>query len=144
MTIDQAADIELVLGIEAAMVLRDILTQQPVGADHRLLAAHRWFGGVVDHQQMIADLVERILVALRQQGRGVGDRAAVLVEYAVTQFLRALDVAFFLRQPHFERAEPAQRGREGRESPDRLDNAKCCGPDIVRPQHLHQALRRSR
>ena len=93
------------------MVFRHVLAQQAIGADHRLLAADRRFGGVIDHQQMIANLVERILVAARQQGGGVGDGGAVLVEHAVTQFLRALHVALFLRQPHLERAEPPERGR---------------------------------
>jgi hypothetical protein len=81
-------------------------------ADHRLLSADRRFCGVIDHHEMIADLVEGILVAARQQRRGVGNRGAIPVEYAITQFLGALDVALCLRQPHFERAQSPQRGRK--------------------------------
>ena len=66
MTLDQAGDIEFVLGVEAAIAFSDVLPQQAVGPDHRQLAADRGLGGVVDHQQMIADSVERILVAAGQ------------------------------------------------------------------------------
>jgi hypothetical protein len=103
MTIDQPGDIELVPGIEAAMVFRHVLAQQAVGADHRQFSAHRRFGSVIDDQEMIADLVERILVAPRQQRRGIRNRGAVLVEHAIAQFLRALQVAFSVGKPHFER-----------------------------------------
>ena len=68
---------------------------------------------------MVANPVERVLVAPRQHGRGVGDGGAVLVEHAITQFLGALDVALFLRKPHFKRADPPKRGRKLRET-DRL------------------------
>ena len=156
MPLDQAGDIELVLAVEAVIAFRHVLPQQAVGADHRQLAADRGFGGMVDHQQMVADLVERILVAARQQGGGVGDRGAVLVEHPVAQLLRALHLALALGEPHFERSEPAERpGRAGKA--DRLDDTGCgerrlepgdrrlrCGPHLLRPQHLNQALRRSR
>ncbi len=112
MTLDQTGDIELVLGVEAAMAFRHVLAQQAIGADHRMLSADRRFCGVIDHHEMIADLVERILVAARQQRCGVGNGRAILVEHPITQFLGALHVPLFLRQPHFERAQPPQRGRK--------------------------------
>ena len=106
------------------MVFRHVLAQQAVSADHRLLAADRRFGGMIDHQQMIANLVERILVAARQHRRGIRNGGAVLVEHAITQLLGALHVAFLLRKPHLESAEPAKRGRETRKSSDRPDDAR--------------------
>src|SRR6202043_2637965 len=97
---------------------------------------------------MVADPVERILVAARQQRRGVGNGGAVLVEYAITQFLGALDVALALGEPHLERAQPPKRGGEIRQT-DRLDDAgggrvrleprsvrPPCGPDLLRPRPL--------
>ena len=58
----QATDVELAVGVEAAVTVGDVLAQQAIGADRRLLAAHGGSGGVVDHQQMVADLVEGVLV----------------------------------------------------------------------------------
>jgi hypothetical protein len=70
--------------------------------------------------------------------------------------MAALHVALFLRQPDLERAQPSQRGGEIRKTLERLDAERGrrwlepghrrlrCGPDILRPQHRHQALRRSR
>src|SRR5258706_5185847 len=136
MTIGQARYIELVLGVEAAMVLRHILAQQAIGADHGLLSAHRWFGGVVDHHEMVADLVERVLVAARQQRRGIRNGGAVLVEHAVTQFLGALHIALALGKPYLERAEPPKPGREIRQT-DRPYDAGWGGP---RPSPSHRRL----
>ena len=105
---------------------------------------------------MIANLVERILVAARQQGRGVGDGGAVLVEHPIAQFLRALHLALFGGKPYLERAEPAKGSGKIREALDilyarrgrqRLEPGHRRlrrGPDVLRPQHLNQPLRRSR
>src|SRR6202035_6170001 len=87
---------------------------------------------------MVADLVERILVAARQQRRGVGNGGAVLVEYAITQFLGALDVALALGEPHLERAQPPKRGGEIRQT-DRLDDA---GGGRLRLEPGYRRLRR--
>jgi hypothetical protein len=112
---------------------------------------------VIDHQKMIANFVECILVAARQQGGGVGDRGSVPVEHAITQLLGTLHVALSVGKPHLESTQPPKRGGQIRKISDRLDDARrgglrlepgyrrlCCGPDILRPQHLDQALRRSR
>ncbi len=106
------------------MVFRHILAQQAVSADHRLLAADRWLGRVIDYQEMIANLVERILVAARQHRRGIRNGGAVLVEHAITQLLGALHVAFLLRKPHLESAEPPKRGRDTRKTSERPDDAR--------------------
>src|ERR1700737_3460318 len=121
------------------MVFRPVLAQQAVSADHRLLSADRWRGGVIDYQEMVANLVERILVAARQQRRGIGNGGTVLVDNAITQSLGALDVALFLRKPHLESAELPERGGKIRKTSDRPDDARW-----DRPQHLNQTLRRSR
>src|SRR5437762_3975845 len=66
MALDQAADVELALGVEAAVAVGGVLAEQAVGADYRGLALERagavarQFRGVVDDQQVIADIVERI------------------------------------------------------------------------------------
>ena len=154
MTIDQAGYVELVLAVESVMPFRHVLAQQAVGADHRLPAADRGPGGVIDHHQVVADLVEGILVAARQQRGGVGDRGAVLVEHAIAQLLGALHLALALGQPHLQRADPPQRGGRVRQ-PDRRAGAgqrrlepghrRLRGAaDILRPQHPDQALGRSR
>ncbi len=99
------------------MAVGGVLAEQPIGADHgrlsleRARAFERLFGSVIDDEQMVANLVERILVAARQHGPRVGDCGAVPVEHVVAQPLGPLDVLLGAREANLERAEASQRGR---------------------------------
>jgi hypothetical protein len=111
MPFDELGDGEFVVGVEAAMALGHILPQEAISADHRQFAAQRRLAGMIDDQQMVADGVEAVLVALRQHGSGVRDRRTVLVEHLVAQLLRALDVALLAREANLERADATERRR---------------------------------
>ena len=106
---DQPADVEFARRVEAAIFLRQRLAQQPIGADHRrpvgVLAVA---GGMIEHQQVVADRVIGIDVAAREQPARIGDGGTLLVENAIAQFLRLAHLGGGLRQPHFERAEAAE------------------------------------
>ena len=103
----QRRDVVLAGAVEAAAAFRNVLTQQPVGADDDRLAGGA-AGGVIDDDQMIADRVEHIDVALREHFAGVRHGAHFFVEHAIAKFLRAAHVGGGARQPNLERAEPPQ------------------------------------
>jgi hypothetical protein len=64
---------------------------------------------MVDHQQMVAKLVERVDVALRKSCRDTGRRASLLEEHAIAQPLCPADFCRVMRQPHLKCAEPPLR-----------------------------------
>ena len=106
---DQRADVEFAGGVEAAIFLRQRLAQQPIGADHRRpVDGLPVAGGMIEHQQMVADRVIGIDVAAREQPARIGDGGALLVENAIAQLLRLAHFGGGLRQPHLQRAEPAE------------------------------------
>ncbi len=71
---DQRADVEFAGGVEAAILLRQRLAQQPIGADHRRsVGGLPVAGGMIEHQQVIADRVIGIDVAAREQPARIGD-----------------------------------------------------------------------
>ena len=114
---EQRRDVELAFRVEAGVALRHLLTQQAIGADDLRLAAlslAERAGGrvVVDDEQVVADGVIGVDVALLQAGHHVGDGRHFLMEYAVTQLLRAPDVLPARREPDFQRANPSQRRAE--------------------------------
>ena len=80
---------------------------------------------MIDDQHVVADLVERILVAPRQHGRRVGDRVAVAIKHLVAQLLRALDLLARRRKPHLERADAAERAAPVRACGNRMLLAAC-------------------
>ena len=89
MTRDQRRDVEFAGRVKAAIILGELLAQQPVGADHdRLASAQDVLGrAVIEHQQVVADRVEGVDVAAGEQPAGIGERRAFLVEHAVAQLL---------------------------------------------------------
>jgi hypothetical protein len=101
-------DVELGRGVEALVAVGDRAAQQPVGADDRFGALAL---GVVDHQQVVAVIVEPVDVAARRAGGGVRGRAELVDEHAVAQRLRGGDLVGRAREAHFEIAR-AQRVAE--------------------------------
>src|SRR5579871_5924495 len=162
MALDQTADVEFSLGVEAAVAVGRVLAEQTIGADHGRLALERACAiarpgrrAVVDHQQMVADPVEIVLVAPCQQGAGVGDRGAVLVEHVVAQPLGAPDFFRGAREANLEAANAAegrrwqrrfayvaQLERRAARQPGRPQLAGG-NPDRVGRPSLHQAERRA-
>ena len=65
-------------------------------------------GGMIEHQQVVADRVIGIDVAAREQPARIGDGGTFLVENAIAQFLRLAHFGGGLRQPDFQRAETAE------------------------------------
>src|SRR5476649_1354731 len=90
------------------MFLGQWLTQKPIGAYHRRFAGAAVEGGVIDHQQMLADRVISIDVAACEQSAGIGDGGTFLVENSLAQFLRLANFGGGLRQPHLKRADTPQ------------------------------------
>ena len=97
---DQRRDVVFGGRVERADPRRRVAPDQPVGADHRLGAAA---AAVVEHQQVIADLVVAVAVAALLLGPGERPRAHDVVEDAVAQRLRRVDIGVTLRQPHLQR-----------------------------------------
>ena len=108
----QRRDVVFALGIEAERVLGDLLAQHAVGADD-LLALEpgpgiRWrIRRVIDHEQMIAYGVIRILVAATQLRFEARHRRHLLVEHLVAQALRELYLAATVCETHLEVADLA-------------------------------------
>ena len=109
MALEQSVDLEFRRGVEAAMTLGDLLRKQTIGADDVRAAFLSVSGRVIDDQQMIADRIEGIDVAAGETRFGVRDRGAFLVEDAIAKPLRAAHFRRVAREPHFQRAEPAER-----------------------------------
>ena len=88
----------------------DFLPQQAIGADHARARKpeHDPRPIVIDDVQVIADRVESIDVAPRNQGRGGGDRRHFLVEDVVAKPLGAAHFMCFPRDLNFERAAAAE------------------------------------
>jgi len=81
-------DVVLAGRVETAVLERDLVPEQAIGADHRLGARP----AVVDHQQMVAISVELVEVAAAPGGGRIGLGAEFLVEDAVAERLRRGDV----------------------------------------------------
>ena len=100
----QRFQIEFMRAVEAEIFLSHLLPQQAIGPDDfRLRLAeglHRHI--VVEHEQVIADPVERVLVPARDIVRGVGARRHFLVEHPVAELLRPLDVLLGAGEANFE------------------------------------------
>ena len=148
---DQSADVEFARAVEVAILLRHGLPQQPIGADHRravgVLAVAR---GMIEHQEVIADRVIGIDVAAREQPARIGDGGTLLVENAIAQFLRLPHLGGGLRQPHLQRAEPAQAlgramraRRPGLQTAIGLQRRNQVGHGGRWPETLEQIARRS-
>ena len=95
--------------VEAVIEVGHLLAQHAIGADHSRPAPAAAIIGVaaVDHEQMIEDGVEGVLVAARQHGERAGHRRHLLVEHFVAEALRLPDLALLAREPHFEGADAA-------------------------------------
>ena len=98
---DQRRDIVFRRRIEGTVPRRRLAANEAVGADHGLGAAA---AAVVEHQEVIADLVELVPVAALPRGAGLRVRSHDLVEDAVAQRLRRVDIGGVLGQPHLQRA----------------------------------------
>ncbi len=111
MALQQGSDVEFVFGVKSTIAFGDFLAEQPVSADDAGLSADRRYRRMVDDDQVIANLVERILVASRQQRGRVRNRLPVLEEDLVAQLLRPLHLALRGRKIDFQRSYPPQRVR---------------------------------
>lgn len=80
----EAREVELALRVEAARAPRALGREQPVGAQH--LA-----GGVVPHEEVVAEVVEAVAVEARLAGGEAGTHLAR--EHPVAQLLRLDDLA---------------------------------------------------
>src|SRR4029079_17567893 len=96
-------------GLEAVIAVRHLLAQHAIGADHARTAPAATIIGVavIDHEQMIEDGVEGVLVAARQRGERAGHRRHLLVEHFVAEALRLPDLALRAREPHVEPGDAA-------------------------------------
>jgi hypothetical protein len=63
---------------------------------------------VVYNHQVIADTVERILVAPREPSGDVGDGPTVFIEHVVSKSLQASYIAFVAGEFDLERADDAE------------------------------------
>ena len=104
MTRDQRGDVKLAGAVEPEIRLCDILAQQPIGADHPRTAAAP-ARAAVDHDQMVANPVERADVAANQLRGRVGERSAFLEEHAIAKLLSAVDLSFGRRQTKLQWTE---------------------------------------
>ena len=112
----QGGDVVFAGGVETAVALGDVLTQQAIAADdffqafgifRRQLAVLARHQCMIEHQQVIADFVETVGVALAGAGFGVGDRRHFLVEDAVADGLRGIDLTRRGGETDFEIAAAA-------------------------------------
>ena len=99
--------LEFVAGIEAAGDGGALLPQQAIGADD--LVGVGAGNRRVEHQQMVASLVETVGVALLQRMQQLALGAQLLIEYAEPHLLRGGDLGRVARQTDFQRSDPAKR-----------------------------------
>ena len=107
---DERGDVELALGVEAEMALRDLLPEQAVGADRSgLLLNEAGTGRAVANEKMVADLIEDIDVAARKARQHVRHGRHFLEEHFVAQLLRPLHVLGLAGQLELKIADTAER-----------------------------------
>jgi hypothetical protein len=87
---------------------RHILSKQTVGANDRRSADGQWSCRVVYNHQVIADTIERILIAPREPSSDVGDGPTVFIEHVVSKSLQASYIAFVAGESDLERADNAE------------------------------------
>ena len=104
----EALKIELVLGIEASGGGSLFLTQEPVRPDDPLV--RRAGSARIHDEKMVADGIETVGVAPIQRIRAPLARPELIIEDAVTHFLRSGYLILVARQTDFERTDPAQGG----------------------------------
>jgi len=120
----EAREVELALRVEAARAPRALGREQPVGAQH--LA-----GGVVPHEEVVAEVVEAVAVEARLAGGEA--RAHLAREHAVAQLLRFGYLRRIPRESHGKpppgRARGALQDLELHGAPIRqLDGGRLGGP----------------
>ncbi len=98
---DDRGDVVLAGRVEAAVPRRRLAADEAVGSHHRFGAAA---ARVVADEEVVADAVEAVKIAPLPRHLGAGPRAHLLVEDAIAQRLRGVDVGHALREPHLERA----------------------------------------
>ena len=106
---EQRRDVVFALRVEPVIEIGHILAQQTIGADYLGAPPAPPIIGIapVDHEQMVEDRVEFVLVAPREDGERAGRGRHLLVENFVAEPLRAPDLALLAGEPHLEVAEPA-------------------------------------
>src|SRR5215471_2849439 len=113
---DEPVELVFLGRIEAAMAFGYLLAQEPIGGND-LGPAEAGLVAVIEDQHVVAELVEGIAVAPRYQRAHVGDRRHLLVEDAIAQALRALDLLGGTGEANLEVAEAAQRAGSLVETP---------------------------
>ncbi|MNT43505.1 hypothetical protein D3C72_1799820 [compost metagenome] len=104
---NEPGNVELACGIEAVIGERRFLSQQTIGADDLVFAVA--FDRLVEHQQMIADAVPGIDVALAAHRICGKARLHFLDENPVTHGLRGINFAFISGEPCFQRAYTTEK-----------------------------------
>ena len=97
---DKAGDIVFAGRVEPAAARRRLAPNQAIGAHHCLGAAA---AGVVDHHEMVAAVVEQVAVEAQPLSAGQRPRSHRLVEDAVAQRLRGVDIGARFGKPHLQR-----------------------------------------
>jgi hypothetical protein len=105
-TRDQLFQLEFFVGIEAASGRGGLLPKQPVGADDAAVVGSGQCR--IDDQQMVAQRVEAVAVALFQRMQRIAPGAKLFVEDAETHFLDGGDLGVVASEPDFKRADAAK------------------------------------
>src|SRR5690606_32616227 len=104
---DQLVQLEFVVGVEAAGSGRHLAAQQAIRPDDSVeIAAGK---RLVDHQQVVAHVVEPVRVASLHHAGDVATRAQLLVEDPVAHLLGRLDLRRRTGQAYLERADAPER-----------------------------------
>src|SRR5215218_4364241 len=103
----QRVELEFVAGVEAAGDRRALLPEQTIGADDLVGLRARNCG--VEHQQMVASLVETVGIALFQRMQQLALGAELLIKYPEPHRLRSSNLVGVARQTDFQRSNPAER-----------------------------------
>src|SRR5690606_23395557 len=105
---DERFQLELIVVVEAARDIGDLLGQQSVGADDPVPLGVRERG--VDDQKMIAEEVEAVRIALLQRFQCPGLRSHLPVEDLEADGLSRGDLIRITRQAHLKRTDLAEDG----------------------------------
>src|SRR5262249_18662082 len=105
--LDQLREPVLAGGIKSAMTFRDNLAEQATGCDRE---TRRMSGGErnVEDQQVIANRVEFVEIAPRDEVHGPGRRGHLLIEDSITQPLGTAHVDAAAGQADLERTQPPE------------------------------------
>ncbi len=103
---DERRDVIFALSIKPLVFLGDFLQQDAISADNLRAPGPRppahFLGREVGHQEVIADGIELVLVALFVQGPAVRNRGHLLVEDIEAQALRSFNVGDGAGETHFQ------------------------------------------